>query len=71
VSEEIYVNFQHCRSLGLCLHGLRRFCTKHDLDFKDFRDGKMTISTLRATGEVMWTNRLEQRATAHPIGEPK
>lgn len=30
------ITLSHCRSLGYCLHGVRRFCTRYDLDFKQF-----------------------------------
>jgi len=68
---EVYINFQHTRALGLCLNGLRRFCTTHDLDFKDFRDGKMTATKLAATGDDFWAGKVIEQAKKYPIGEPE
>jgi len=64
----VYINFQHCRALGICLSGLRRFCTTHNLDFKDFRDGKMTAEKLSATGDQFWSSKVIEQAKKNPIG---
>lgn len=32
---KVLVTFSHCRALGYCLDGVRLFCERHDLNYKD------------------------------------
>lgn len=45
------LNLQQCRALGYCLWGVRRFCTRYQLDFKKLRDGSMPAYEFEATGQ--------------------
>lgn len=47
----MYLNLQHCRALGYCLWGVRRFCTRYELDFKKLAKGKMPAEEFTATGD--------------------
>lgn len=48
-----YLNISDCRQLNHCLHGVRRFCTRYELDFKKLLDGKMTIKEFEDTDQGM------------------
>lgn len=42
--EEIYLTVVHCRATRMCLHGVKRYCTRHGLDFKKIHAGTMPAS---------------------------
>lgn len=47
------ITIQHARDAGLCVHGLRHWFERHDLDFRAFlRDG-IDADLVLASGDAM------------------
>ena len=44
---------QHCREMGYCAFGVRRFFNEHGLDFKDFIKNGVDEETLARTEQGM------------------
>jgi len=49
---QVYVSLKYCRVLKYCLHGVKRFCVRNDLDFKKLVKGEMPVEEFEATGEA-------------------
>jgi len=43
----------HLRRCGYCLSGVRRFCARHQLDFRRLVRHGLPIDEVRATGDAM------------------
>tara|TARA_R110001583_G_C5584539_1_gene403182 strand:+ start:519 stop:713 length:195 start_codon:yes stop_codon:yes gene_type:complete len=44
------VTFAHLRELRYCVPGVKRFCARHGIELREFRDGVET-ERMRATGD--------------------
>lgn len=51
MSEPIYISMVDARSLGFCIYGIRRYCKRYDINFKDLVRGKVPVEVIEATGE--------------------
>ena len=49
----VYLHIGELRGLGYCMHGVRRFCTRHELDFKKLVRGEMPIEEFEKTGDAL------------------
>lgn len=49
----IYLHIGELRGLGYCMHGVRRFCTLHNLDFKKLVKGEMPIEEFIKTEDAL------------------
>ena len=49
----IYLNINELRALGYCMWGVRRFCTRYQLDFKKLTRGEMPVEEFEATGDAL------------------
>jgi hypothetical protein len=45
------LEMRHCRGLGYCVHGLRRYCDLHGLDFKKLARNEMPVSEFAESGQ--------------------
>lgn len=50
---QVYASVKYCRVLGYCLHGVKRWCTRYDIDFKKLVRGEMPVEELEAVGDAM------------------
>lgn len=63
---KVYLNLKYCRVLKYCLFGVKRFCTRYDLDFKKLVRGEMLVEEFEATGEAQALRVVElARSQAH------
>lgn len=47
------VTLKHCRRLHYCSSGLRAFCDRHGLDWRELRERGLPAETIEATGDAM------------------
>ena len=50
---QVYAGIKHCRVLKYCLFGVKRWCTRYDIDFKKLVRGEMPVEELEAVGDAM------------------
>ena len=50
---QIYASIKHCRVLKYCLFGVKRWCTRYEIDFKKLVRGEMPVEELEAVGDAM------------------
>ena len=50
---ELYLSCQQGRALGYCVTGMRRFCTRYELDFKLLVKGEMPAKDFADTGDAL------------------
>ncbi len=50
---QVYVSLKYCRVLRYCIHGVKRFCVRYDLDFKKLAHGELPVEEFENTGEAM------------------
>jgi len=53
---QIYASIKHARVLKYCLFGVKRWCTRYEIDFKKLVRGEMPVEELEATGDAMGKN---------------
>jgi len=49
----VTVSIADCRHFRYCVIGVRRFCARHDIDFKKLIAGTLPISEFERTGDAM------------------
>jgi hypothetical protein len=49
----VIVTLKHCRALRYCSSGLRSFCQRHGLDWRQLRESGLPAETIEATGDAM------------------
>lgn len=47
----IYIQIADARTLGFCIYGIRRYCTRYGINFQDLVRGKVPVEVIEATGE--------------------
>jgi len=50
---QVYAGIKHCRVLKYCLFGVKRWCTRYDIDFKKLARCEIPVEELEATGDAM------------------
>lgn len=51
--DDVLVMPKHARALSYCLPGVRRFCTRHGLSWKQFVKVGLPAHAFEATGDAM------------------
>lgn len=47
------VGIADCREFKYCVHGVRRFCRRHNIDFAQLIAGSLPLSEFERTGDAM------------------
>ena len=49
---QIYAGLKHARLLHFCLFGVRRWCTRYEVDFRKLARTEIPVEELEATGDA-------------------
>jgi len=49
---QVYAGLKHARLLKLCVFGVRRWCTRYEVDFKKLIRNEVPVEELEAIGDA-------------------
>lgn len=47
------ITIADCREFKYCVHGVRRFCNRHGIEFSQLIKGTLPVSEFERTGDAM------------------
>jgi hypothetical protein len=50
---DLKLSIADCRQFKYCVHGVRRFCARHAINFNQLLKGTLPISEFERTGDAM------------------